>query len=377
MNHCRVLIVSDHPLFAEGVVRLLGDQAGLQVVGVLSAEEAVVNIFNHNPDVVIVDTDRANQMLLLRMLRENPGTKFIGLSLDDNDINLYYQRSKKTTGVEALVEAIREPLEWKPPERRLRLLVVTQDVYGQRIADNIRESAPDHWIVQQWAVPQALLSTPNPGELLPPMLPAFELIVSLGQSPVVAQMLPDIARMTGAQGIIAPIDDEAWLPQALAQQLCSTLKQIGVSCVFPKPFCTLTEARYNIQGQEVEFTDGPIREFASFYGRPALKISIDAQTRAVQVDVLRDGPCGCARYVAQQLTGLPADQIEQQAHDLQKRFPCLASSTPDSSYGVPLIQIANQILQDAIFHPLELSAMLPMFVQPTEPLASNVATNVA
>ena len=44
VNHCRVLIVSDHPLFAEGVVRLLGDQAGLQVVGVLSAEEAVVNI---------------------------------------------------------------------------------------------------------------------------------------------------------------------------------------------------------------------------------------------------------------------------------------------------------------------------------------------
>ena len=375
MNQCRVLIVSDHPLFAEGVVRLLGDQAGLKVVGVLAAEEAVVNILSHSPDVVIVDTDRATlrETTLLRMLRENPGTKFIGLSLDNNDINLYYQRSKKTTGVEALVEAIREPLEWKPPERRLRLLVVTQDVYGQRIADNIRQSAPEHWIVQQWAVPQALLDAPSPGGLLPPMLPSFELVLSLGRSPTVAQMLPDIARMTGAQGVIAPIDDEQWLPPDLADRLREGLGQMGVSCAFPKPFCTLTESRYNVGGHEVDFADGPIREFASVFGRPAMKISVDAQTRAIQVDVLRDGPCGCARFVAQQLTGLPASQVEQQAHNLQQRFVCLASNTPDSSYGVPLIQIANQILQEAVFHPLELSTTLPVFLQSTGPLVSNVA----
>jgi len=104
-----------------------------------------------------------------------------------------------------------------------------------------------------------------------------------------------------------------------------------------------------------------------------MKISVDAQTRAIQVDVLRDGPCGCARYVAQQLTGLPASQVEQQAHNLQQRFLCLASNTPDSSYGVPLIQIANQILQEAVFHPLELSTTLPVFLQSTGPLVSNVA----
>jgi hypothetical protein len=363
MNHCRVLIVSDHPLFAEGVRRLLGDQAGLQVVGVLSAEEAVVNILNLSLDVVIVDTDRANQTLMLRMLRENPGTKFIGLSLDNNDIHLYYQRSKKITGVEALVEAIREPLEWKPPERRLRLLVVMQDVYGQRIADHVRQSAPEHWIVQQWAVPSALLTAPEPRDLLPPTLPSFELILSLGQSPIVAQLLPDIARMTGAEGVIAPIDDEAWLPSELASQLRDELKEIGVSCVFPKPFCTLTETRYNVPGHEVDFTDGPIREFASFFGRPALKISVDAQTRAIQIKVLRDGPCGCARYVAQHLTGLPAAEVEQQAHALQQRFLCPAGNLPDSDYGVPLIQVANQILQDAVFHPLELSGTPPDFLQ--------------
>ncbi len=363
MSQCRVLIVSDHPLFAEGVGRLLGNQAGLKVVGVLSAEEAVVNILSHSPDVVIVDTDRANQTMLLRMLRENPGTKFIGLSLDNNDINLYYQRSKKTTGVEALVEAIREPLEWKPPEPRLRLLVVTQDAYGQRIADNIRHSAPEHWIVQQWVVPPALLSAPDPRELLPSTLPSFELILSLGQSPVVAQLLPDIACMTNAKGIIAPIDDERWLPSDLRAALGTRLEQMGVPCVFPKPFCTLTETRYNATEHEIGFTDGPIREFASFFGRPALKISIDAQTRALRVEVSRDGPCGCARYLAEQLAGVPASEFEQRARPVQQRFPCLASEIPDSEYGVPLLQIADQVLQDAVFHSPELHATLPIFLQ--------------
>lgn len=363
MDHCRVLIVSDHPLFAEGVGRLLGDQAGLQVVGVLSAEEAVVNILNHSPDVVIVDTDRANQTMMLRMLRENPGTKFIGLSLDNNDINLYYQRNKKSTGVEALVEAIREPLEWKPPEHRLRLLVVTQGVYGQRIADHIRQSAPEHWIVQQWAVPAALLAAPNPCDLLPPTLPPFELILSLGQSPVVARLLPDIICMTGAKGVIAPIDDETWLPSDLTRHLHERLGQIGVSCVFPKPFCSLTETRYNALGREVDFADGPIREFVSFFGRPALKTSVDKQTRTAQVQVLRDGPCGCARYMAQQLTGLGSTELEQQARVLSHRFPCLAGSTPDSDYGVPLVQVADQILREAVLNSLELLTKSPVLSQ--------------
>ncbi len=111
MSQYRVLIVSDHPLFAEGVGRLINDQAGVQLAGVLSPDEALARIPSLGLDVVIVDVDRAAQPIFAQMLRASPGLKFIGLSLDNNDINVYYQRGIKSTGVEGLVEAIHEPLE--------------------------------------------------------------------------------------------------------------------------------------------------------------------------------------------------------------------------------------------------------------------------
>ena len=214
MNKCRILIVSDHPLFAQGVERLISGQAGLQVVGLVSPDEALTSIPRSRPGCRHRGCRPGDPGTLSRLLRENPGVKFIGLSLDNNDINIYYQRNKTSTGVEALVEAIREPLEWKLPERpKLRLLVVTQGLYGQRIADHIRRQAPDHWLVDQWIVPPRCPARPAISrELLPPALPAAELILSLAQSPDVATLLPDIVQMTGAKGVIAPIDDAAWLP---------------------------------------------------------------------------------------------------------------------------------------------------------------------
>jgi len=348
MNKCRILIVSDHPLFAEGVERLITGEAGLHVVGLVSPEEALTSIPGLGLDVVIVDADRATQATLSRLLRENPGVKFIGLSLDNNDINIYYQRNKTSTGVEALVEAIREPLEWKLPERpKLRLLVVIQGLYGQRIADHIRREAPDHWLVDQWVVPPVLSGpTRDPRELLPAALPAAELILSLAESPDVATLLPDIVQMTGAKGVIAPIDDAAWLPNDRVNQLRQGLEQLNVACAFPKPFCSLAETHYNVREHVVSFEDGPIREFARHFGQPALKVLVDADARTLhQVEVLRDSPCGCARYVAEKLVGLPVDVAERQAEMLCRQFPCLASTTVDDDYQDTLLHVSNCIFQ--------------------------------
>ena len=356
MNKCRILIVSDHPLFAEGVERLITGQAGLHVVGLVSPEEALTSIPGLGLDVVIVDADRATQATLSRLLRENPGVKFIGLSLDNNDINIYYQRNKTSTGVEALVEAIREPLEWKLPERpKLRLLVVTQGLYGQRIADHIRQQAPDHWLVDQWVVPPALSSsTRDPRELLPPALPTAELILSLAESPDMATLLPNLVQMTGAKGVIAPIDDAAWLPNDRVNQLRQGLEQLNVACVFPKPFCSLAETYYNVRGHAVSFEDGPIREFARHFGQPALKIFVDAQARVLhQVEVLRDSPCGCARYVAEKLVGLSVDEAEQQAEMLCHQFPCLAGTTVDDDYQDTLLHVSDRIFQGVLQSQLE------------------------
>jgi hypothetical protein len=359
MNQCRVLIISAHPLFAEGVRRLLNGQAGVQVVGVLSPDEAVDSLLSFNPDVVIVDAGNGGQAAFARILRENPGVKFISLTLDSNDINIYYQRHKQSTGVEALMEAIQEPLEWKPPERPvLRLLVITQGQYGERIADHVRCRAPRHWLVQHWAVPP--FNGQEPGNLLPPALPAAELILSLGESPHIARLLPEIAQMTKARSVIAPIDDGAWLPADVAVQVRRGLGQLGVSCVFPKPFCSLSETGYNIREGEKDSADSPIREFARSFGQPALKISLDASARMIQaVDVLRDGPCGCGQYLAGQLVGTPIHEAEERARTLHQSFPCPASTQLDSDYGEPLIQVAGRILRNAVVTQLPMLGTQP------------------
>ena len=367
MNQCRVLIISAHPLFAEGVRRLLNGQAGVEVVGVLSPDEAVVSLLNFRPDVVIVDAGDGAQAAFARMLRENPGVKFISLTLDNNDINIYYQRHKQSTGVEALMEAIQEPLEWKPPERPLlRLLVITQGRYGERIADYVRRRAPRHWLVQQWAVPP--FNGQEFGKLLPSTLPAAELVLSLGESPDIARLLPEIAQMTKARGVIAPIDDGDWLPADVAFQVRRGLGQLGVSCVFPKPFCSLSETRYNIREGEVDSGEGPIREFARSFGQPALKISLDADARVIQaVDVLRDGPCGCGQYLADQLVGTPIHEAEQRTRTLHQSFPCLASTQLDSDYGETLVQVAGRILRDAVITQLPMLNTQPGVFQSVGP----------
>jgi hypothetical protein len=353
MDTCRVLIVSGHPLFAEGVFRLINNQAGLEVVSVIPpCEQTLDNIHSLKPDVVVVDVDARSQAVSLHdLIHGNPGVKFIGLSLDNNDIRVYYQHVKKSTGVEALVEAIREPLEWRLPEQpKLRILAITQGRYGQRIVENIRRYAPDHWQMQQWVVPTSLPSVlDDTHDFLPPMLPAADLILSLGESPSVALLLPDVVKMSGARGVIAPIDNAAWLPNELVNQLHEWLARMGVVIVAPKPFCSLTENEYNVGERRVRYVDGPIAEFARHFGRPAVRVNwAENNAQIGSVEVVRDSACGCTRYVAEKLSGVSAEQVQLQAGILHHHFPCLASMTIDADYNDALLNVSGHILQEVV-----------------------------
>lgn len=233
----------------------------------------------------------------------------------------------------------------------MRILAVYSGEYGLRHIANIRAHAPASWEIDVWQAPLILPPVIDyPEDYLPPALPACDLLISLAEHRGVAELLPDIARMTGAQAVIAAVDNETWLPRGLARQLRGWLAQMGVACVTPKPLCSLTPTHFSLARRErVEYTDPLISEFAHYFGQPQLNLSLDpASGVIVAAAVERDAVCGCARFVAEQLIGVTADEAEQQAGMLHHHFPCLASMGIDPDFGDTLMHVSGNLLRDDV-----------------------------
>jgi hypothetical protein len=354
---CRVFIVASHPLFAQGVESLLHGQPGLAVVGRGAAELDVIDqIRELRPDVVILDADSDAQMILLpTLLRENMGAKLVGLTLEDNRIDIYYQQQIVGTDVGDLVEAVRAPLTWRGGLGGMRILAVIQGEYGRRKARNIRETGPKDWVVEMWPVPLALPPTiEDPTEFLPSSLPRADLILCLTDQPGAVQLLPEIARMTGAGGVIVAVDNHTALPPGLLNQVHAWLNDIGVTAVFPKPVCSLTRKTYNLGPRITAYFDGAIADFAHYFGKPMFRIQVDADRGVVrEVKVLRDSLCGCACHVAEHLVGVPVEEVEFKAGILHHHFPCLASMSMDPDYGDGLMNVSGDILRREVREQIE------------------------
>jgi hypothetical protein len=233
----------------------------------------------------------------------------------------------------------------------MRILAVISGEYGQRHVDSIRAHAPAGWQIETWHAPNVYPPVIDyPEDFLPPELPPADLILAFGEHRGIAELLPDIARMTGARAVIAAVDNEAWLPRGLARQLRGWLHDMGVNCVTPKPLCSLTETHYDVaRRQRIAYDDPLISEFARYFGRPELHITVDPQTRLITaVEVERDAICGCARHVAQGLIGVSVDDAEQQAGLLHHHYPCLASMGIDVDYGDTLMHVSGNLIKDAV-----------------------------
>nr|HID12645.1 hypothetical protein [Anaerolineae bacterium] len=360
MNPSRVFIFASQPLFAQGVQSLLSGQPGIEVVGVaVVGPDMFAQVQAAAPDVVVIEAGGEEQgRLVAQVLECIPGVKVIGLTLEDNRIHIYYQQMKQGRRVEDLLEAVREPLDWRGPSpETLRLFVLFQGHYGQRILENIRHFAPEGWTVEAWRAPSALpLVVDDPLEFLPMHLPAADLVLSLGESASVAQLLPSVVERTGARAVIAPVDNAAWLPDGLLRQLRARLREMGVAAAFPKPFCSLTERNYNVRQQEVSFEDPWIGGFARHFGRPVFRIECDGQ-RITKVEVERDAACGCARSVARQLIGVDVREAVIQAGLFHHHYPCLATMRVDASLGEPLIQASGDFTRRAV--EVEIAPYLP------------------
>src|SRR3989304_5795024 len=157
-----------------------------------------------------------------------------------------------------------------------RVLAVTQGLWGERIADNVAAHAPADWEVNVWAAPRLIPPiVDDPEEFLPGQLPATDLLLALGEVPGLAQLIPEIVRLTGARAVLAPIDRSVSLPSGLALPLEGWLDQVGVPIVFPMPFCSLAPETINRPPRLAEYDDPLVRRFPSPFGRPVFQGEVD------------------------------------------------------------------------------------------------------
>ena len=232
----------------------------------------------------------------------------------------------------------------------MHILAIVSGEYGQRHVENIRAHAPGDWQIEVWRTPGVLPPMMDyPEDYVPKSLPSADLILAFGEHPGIAELIPEIAKITGAKAVVAPVDREEWLPRGLARQLRGWLADMGVACVTPKPLCSLTETHYNVRRHRVEYDDPLIAEFARHFGRPEFRTTVDPGTRTItSVEVTRDAVCGCARFVAGRLVGVSAADAEQEAGMLHHHYPCLASMGKDPDFNDTLMHVSGNILKEQI-----------------------------
>jgi hypothetical protein len=233
----------------------------------------------------------------------------------------------------------------------MRILAIISGEYGQRHVANIRKHGPDTWAVETWQAPAVLPPVIDyPEDYIPTSLPPADLLLSFAEHRGVAELVPDIAGLCGARAVIAPVDSENWLPRGLARQLRGWLREMGIACATPKPLCSLTETDYLLARRErVHYDDPLIAEFARHFGKPDFRITVDPESRTIiEAEVLRDAVCGCARYAAQGLVGVSADDAEQESGMLHHHYPCLARMGIDPDFSDTLMHISGNLMRDNV-----------------------------
>lgn len=232
----------------------------------------------------------------------------------------------------------------------MRILAIVSGEYGNRHVRNLRENGPQDWQIETWQAPAVLPPVIDyPEDYLPESFPPADLILSFAEHRGVAELVPEIVTMTGAQAVIAAVDNDAWLPTGLARQLREWCARAGAVCVTPKPLCSLTESDFGVaRNQRVSYYSELITEFARYFGQPSLLLTFDEETRTVaSVQVERDAVCGCARYVAEKLVGIPAEEVIERAGLLHHHYPCLASMTKLAEFNRDtLMHESGNLLKD-------------------------------
>lgn len=247
----------------------------------------------------------------------------------------------------------------------MKILAVISGEYGVRHLNNIAERGPDSWQIDTWKTPPVFPPfIDDPEDFLPDEFKPADLILSFAEHKGAAELLPEIARLTGARAVLVAVDDESWLPRGLDRQLQEWLSAMDVSCATPKPLCSLTETSYGVTRHEkAEYHSPEIAEFARFFGKPELKLEIDPdQGTITSAEVIRDAVCGCAHFVAEGLIGLSVNEAEEKAGLLHHHYPCLASMVklPHFDHDT-LMHVSGQLLKNNVGKQVKPYKTVPSF----------------
>lgn len=232
---------------------------------------------------------------------------------------------------------------------QVRMQVVTQGAWGERIAAHLVATAPPAWTLSTWQGPAVLpVVLDEPEEYLPEALPPADLLLVLSESRGMTDLSPDLAALCGAEAAIVAVDRRAAAPAGLRQQVVQRLEAMGVGCAIPMPFCSLvpTARQHSL-----------VRGFAERYGRPELACTIE-DGEVAACEVTRETPCGNTRYIAERLAGVPVAEAVERAGLLHHYYPCWGGMGVDPVHGThTLLHIAAKMAQRAVERSLERQAV--------------------
>ena len=132
------------------------------------------------------------------------------------------------------------------------------------------------------------------------------------------------------------MDDRTACPTGLENQIRKRLAAMGIAHAFPRPLCG--------------FDGGPDRrldEFAAKFGRPKFRVERDGD-RVTSVEVLRDAPCGSAKFVASILSGVRITEAPDTGALRHHHHPCLASMEIDPGLQDTIMHLSGYIVRAAI-----------------------------
>lgn len=222
----------------------------------------------------------------------------------------------------------------------MRILVILQGNYGKRIVKVIEKYKPEGWTLDTHVFPETLpiVDEDSLTDLLPEKLPETDLLLSLSESSIIAELIPEMTELSSAKAVLAPVANRSWFLPGLANQVKRALSKKGIAFAMPLPFCMLTE----------DSSDDPlVKEFARYFGHP--KVRVEHQQEKIQkVEVLKDAPCGNTRFVARKLVGVNIKEAYFEAGLLHHASVCFATMVMDREFGDTLMHRSGLAVKQAV-----------------------------